>query len=79
MLFDCLSVLRGCGAGYYADRHEPCAVDNGGAPESWLLRSDAGFMQSGVSARDAFAALAERQDKDADPPLLARLAGGAKW
>ncbi|MBE6909423.1 MAG: homoserine dehydrogenase [Ruminococcaceae bacterium] len=78
VLFDCLSVLRGCGS-YYTDRHEPCEVDNDGAPTGWLLRSESGFMQAEKSAGEAFAAFAERKAGDSSTPLLARLAGGAKW
>ena len=78
VLSDCLAVMRGCGS-YYTDRHEPCAIDNAGAAESWMMRTEASIIQDRRSAAEQFAEFAEFRASDATPPLLARLAGGAKW
>ncbi len=79
VLADCLAIARGGCSAYYTDKHAPCELDNSAAEAEWLMRTDAAILSGRKPTAEQFASYESYKASDSNVPLLARLAGGAKW
>ncbi len=79
VLADCFTVMCEGESFYYTDKHEPCEIDNSQSNAEWFMRTEAAILSGDKPVSEQFASYQAYQESDSTPPLLARLAGGAKW
>ncbi len=79
VLADCYTVMRAGELPYYTGRHEPCEIDNSLAEAEWFMSTEHGIFSGAKSVSEQLASYESYKEGDSTPPLLACVAGGAKW
>lgn len=79
VLADCLTVMREGEGYFYTDKHVPCEIDNSLTEAEWFMSTEHGIFSGPKTVTDQLASYGSYKESDSTPPLLASIAGGAKW